>query len=253
MQQSRLDSYQKVYRAFKQAKTIKHTDVRRIAKTVFGHPDPRKGNTQTILEYIRTHPRVSRQQTPTLPQPVASLTPAVPMSSTLESWPLPPTAFRDKTVAQLKAILERHGVRTGLPRTKDELLSLFTKRRCNATDSRMACGDDDICDLRNNLCRSVAELRKKQRPHGIDQMEHANHLFWGDKRMLAQLRLPRPPAVSDRSTTTASVRQQGRLVRVEPDVASSASATSGSTLPTVAWRLTSARRLGMLRQLFSIM
>lgn len=89
---------------------------------------------------------------------------------------------------EMETVLNRHGIRVAVPRDKTSRRALFAGKRCDTGDRRLACdGDTEICDLRNKLCRTMAELRKRQRPFGIREVRYDDRLFWGDEEMIAPL------------------------------------------------------------------
>ena len=50
-------------------------------------------------------------------------------------------------------ILKDNGVIIGLPNKKSELIKLLQQNKCSPIDNKY-CANDDICDIRNNICMS---------------------------------------------------------------------------------------------------
>jgi len=134
---------------------------------------------------------------------------------------------------EMETVLNRHGIRVAVPRDKTSRRALFAGKRCDAGDRRLACdGDTEICDLRNKLCRTMAELRKRQRPFGIREVRHDDRVFWGDEEMIAPLTrrwraeeerpsraTPRPPLLTQVGRLSPAARvdetvRRGELARL---------------------------------------
>ena len=76
-------------------------------------------------------------------------------------WPISVEEIRRNsgTIKALKELLIARGIATSLPRTKEEILKLFNKSRCDFDN--FTCNEDEFCDLRNQLCRELDFLREE--------------------------------------------------------------------------------------------
>ena len=99
----------------------------------------------------------------------------------------PPMVDLDKlsamSVPQIKAILKNYNIVEALPTKKADLVKLFQKNRCNARNL-LACGQDEVCDLRNELCRDDLKAKSTR----LQQYKFQGRTFWGTNDILRQIR-----------------------------------------------------------------
>jgi len=67
--------------------------------------------------------------------------------------PLTKEQVKGMTKIQMIQILKNNGVEKGLPSKKTELASLLQKNKCSPIKKEF-CDDNDVCDIRNNICMS---------------------------------------------------------------------------------------------------
>lgn len=172
-------------------------------------------------------------------RPATTVTTPVAQSENADTWPLPATVVDKMSMNEMETVLRRHGIRIALPRDKASRRALFARKRCDVADRRLVCdAETEICDLRNQLCRTMAELRKRQRPFGIREVRHGNRLFWGDETMVAPLS----------RLSTAAVEQQEEQ-RSRPDIHDTPPSPSATASP--AARIDDAARRRYVERLFS--
>jgi hypothetical protein len=107
----------------------------------------------------------------------------VPMDASAEEikeWP--PDVSELMTVKELKTILEKYGMKTSLRENKEALLNLFKKNRCDKTmEGCLVCSEEEICDLRNKLCRD--DIGDKYDKRRFEIFNFKGHKILGDKRI----------------------------------------------------------------------
>ena len=174
----------------------------RFKPTVFSS-EPRAGKKEDLLLFLRNEfaklnvPSLSPP--PTVPPPVPvvgipvssesssrrarTLPSIVPMDASAEEikeWP--PDVSELMTVKELKSILEKYGMKTSLRENKEALLNLFKKNRCDKTmEGCLVCSEEEICDLRNKLCRD--DIGDKYDKRRFEIFNFKGHKILGDKRI----------------------------------------------------------------------
>lgn len=118
---------------------------------------------------------------------------AATMQEEMEIWPVPENILRSKynSVAKMKALLEKMGIKEGLPRKKEELEDLFKRSRCSPTN--FSCSETEFCDLRNQICRELGLVRddkgkNKKFAVGMDLVLFDNGRFYGPKALISKIR-----------------------------------------------------------------
>jgi hypothetical protein len=101
-----------------------------------------------------------------------------------EEWPLHDMdKMKGLSISSLKNILKKFRITEALPETKEELLKLFKKKRCGK-GSLTACEENEVCDMRNELCRSdLSGMSTK-----LNQYVFQGRRFWGSPEILEEIR-----------------------------------------------------------------
>jgi hypothetical protein len=92
-----------------------------------------------------------------------------------------------KTVDKIRKMLRAHGIHVALPTRKADLIELFTKARCSTSSLFTPCRDDEVCDLRNFLCRDAGNIPEKL-ARGVERFEHNGKSFVGTREQIDSLR-----------------------------------------------------------------
>ena len=99
-------------------------------------------------------------------------------------WPLENIdAMTGLSKKEIKDILRKYNISEALPDNKKDLLHLFSKKRCGKTDLR-ACDRNEVCDLRNELCRDDMSGKSTKLVQYIFQ----GRRFWGSPEILQDIR-----------------------------------------------------------------
>jgi hypothetical protein len=174
------------------------SELRKIAKT---HGwTKRTGTKKELVEFIKSKTVKTKQEEKRLEVPVVEEVVAV-KEEEVEEWPVSADVLKahSNTVDNLKKLLKAKGIATGLPRTRKEILDLFTKSRCSFHN--FTCSEEEFCDLRNNLCRELNILRDKNNElkklaKGLLYIDEEKGRFYGTPDAIAKVKevLLAPPA-----------------------------------------------------------
>jgi hypothetical protein len=155
----------------------------------------------------------------------------------IEEWPVDVSTIKSLTIPNLKKYLKKYGISTGLGRRKEDLLTLFQKDRCCATEREIitCTSEEDICDLRNNLCRS--DIHNTLPPNGTFRITYKGKTFLVDndmkKILLHHEALDRQAAAARgagaSSTSTTTTTDQTSIPPPPPPLTSTTTATSSSS------------------------
>ena len=181
-------------------KTLGVKDVRAIAISYGWKPESgKRGKMAEYLLFLKntfgSGSNAPEHVTPTpiiTPIPVASAPAAVPAtvgvaadtSDGTEEWPLHDMdKIKGLSISSLKNILKKFRITEALPETKEELLKLFKKKRCGK-GSLTACEENEVCDMRNELCRNdLSGMSTK-----LNQYVFQGRRFWGSPEILEEIR-----------------------------------------------------------------
>jgi hypothetical protein len=115
-----------------------------------------------------------------------------PVEDEIEAWPVPEAILKKKynTVEKMKELLKKMGITKALPKKKDDIKALFSKKRCSETN--FSCSEAEFCDLRNQLCRELSliidESGKHKKFEGEMDVVFADGTFYGPKHIIAKIR-----------------------------------------------------------------
>lgn len=165
------------------------SELRKIAKT---HGwTKRTGTKKELVEFIKSKTIKTKQEEKRLEVPVVVKEEEVEVE--VEEWPVSPEVLKahSNTVDNLKKLLKAKGIATGLPRTRKEILDLFTKSRCSFDN--FTCSEEEFCDLRNNLCRELKILRDKNNElkklaKGLLYIDEEKGRFYGTPDAIAKVK-----------------------------------------------------------------
>jgi len=199
---------------------MKAVDLKKLAKK-HGRKD-RTGTKKELLEFLLPfYPAVAvEEDVVEVVAPVAAAAATVAQVKTeISDWPVSADILKknEKSIEKLVALLKTYGIETGLPRKRSEIMELFKKRRCSPDN--FSCSDAEFCDLRNQLCRDLSLLKKKDSDdmrkfaNGMAYYDEAGKRFYGTEESLAIVREalvspppppPSPPAVVIATPSPAS-------------------------------------------------
>lgn len=114
------------------------------------------------------------------------------------TWPLHNIdEMTDMPVKKITDILKKFHITEALPESRKELLGLLKKKRCGKNDL-MACDTNEVCDLRNELCRDDLHGKSTRLTEYIFQ----GRRFWGSPEIIEEIR--KAVVLREKSATTAS-------------------------------------------------
>jgi len=125
------------------------------------------------------------------------LVPTDTSAEEISTWPVDLSTIQNFTVKDLKALLEKYGIKSSLGNNKETLLNLFKKKRCDKSAiTNLICSEEEVCDLRNRLCRD--DITKYTKNFTI--FKYKGHKILGEKKMEQEIK-----RLMDSSTTSSLV------------------------------------------------
>ena len=197
-------------------KTLGVKDVRAIAISYGWKPETgKRGKMAEYLLFLKnalgSGSNVGAATTPIPMTPTPPLV-AVPIVGVtvdtvegIEEWPLHDMdKIKGLSISSLKNILKKFRITEALPETKEELLKLFKKKRCGK-GSLTACEENEVCDMRNELCRSdLSGMSTK-----LNQYIFQGRRFWGSPEILEEIRKAVVDYEKSKMGTGARVEKEG--------------------------------------------
>jgi len=208
---------------------MKAVDLKKLAKK-HGRKD-RTGTKKELLEFLLPfYPAAAAEED--VVEVVASVTPAAAavaqVKTEISDWPVSADILKrnEKSIEKLVALLRTYGIETGLPRKRSEIMELFKKRRCSPDN--FSCSDAEFCDLRNQLCRDLSLLKKKDSDdmrkfaNGMAYYDEAGKRFYGTEESLAIVReaLVSPPPPPPPSPSAVVIATPSPASSITTDVSS---------------------------------
>jgi hypothetical protein len=125
------------------------------------------------------------------------LVPTDTSAEEISTWPVDLSTIQNFTVKDLKILLEKYGIKSSLGNNKETLLNLFKKKRCDKSAiTNLICSEEEVCDLRNRLCRD--DITKYTKNFTI--FKYKGHKILGEKKMEQEIK-----RLMDSSTTSSFV------------------------------------------------
>lgn len=114
-------------------------------------------------------------------------------------WPVEDlNTLSDLSIKELKDILKGYRISEALPTKKKDILRLFQKKRCDPTHLT-TCSTNEICDLRNELCRDDLKTRSTS----LREYVFEGRRFWGSSEIIEEIKR----AVVEKQRQTPAVIQ----------------------------------------------
>jgi hypothetical protein len=198
-------------------KTLGVKDVRAIAISYGWKPETgKRGKMAEYLLFLK-NALGSGLNTGAAKTPITMMTPTPPLVGApivgvtvdtvegTEEWPLHDMdKIKGLSISSLKNILKKFRITEALPETKEELLKLFKKKRCGK-GSLTACEENEVCDMRNELCRSdLSGMSTK-----LNQYIFQGRRFWGSPEILEEIRKAVVDYEKSKMGTGARVEKEG--------------------------------------------